>query len=310
MSAHFLHVVTMSSSKNNSESADKKTPWYKKLRDKYRLIILNEDTFEEKLSFRLSRLNVFVVIGMLAIIFIFLTTYIIAFTPLKEYIPGYSSTGVQEELYELQLKADSLEKAFKSKDIFINNMRKIMEGDTEQSVEAPPPNDTFSYKKYENIKIKRSKADSLLRIEYEKSNKYALMPENTEASQHPVSIIDKFFPPVKGLITNKFNAQSKHYGVDIVAPKNEAIKAAYDGTVIFSEWSSSTGHVIALQHINNVITVYKHNSVILKKQGSIVKAGESIAIIGESGELSTGPHLHFELWIGGKPVDPEKYIIL
>ncbi len=297
------------SSNSSSEFSEKKTPWYRKLRDKYRLIILNEDTFEEKLSFRLSRLNVFVVIGMLAIIFIFLTTYLIAFTPLREFIPGFSNTGVQQELYELQIRADSLEKAFKSKDLFINNMRKVIAGESDFETTSPPKNDTASLNKYENISIKRSKADSLLRIEYERSNQYTLL-QNEPTEKQVNSIITRFFTPVKGIVTNKFNASKKHYGVDIVAKKNEAIKAAYDGMVIFSEWSSATGHVIALQHTNNVVSIYKHNSVILKKQGTHVKAGESIAIIGESGEFTTGPHLHFELWINGYPVDPEKYIIL
>lgn len=300
----------MSSNKNSNEFSEKKTPWYRKLRDKYRLIILNEDTFEEKLSFRLSRLNVFVVIGMLAIIFIFLTTYLIAFTPLREFIPGYSNTGVQKELYELQIRADSLEQAFKSKDLFINNMRKVIAGSPEFEATKPIKDDSLDLDKYEKISIKRSKADSLLRIEYERSNQYALLQNNVSPEKKATTIISRFFTPVKGIVTNKFNASTKHYGVDIVAKKNEAIKSVYDGMVIFSEWSSTTGHVIALQHTNNVISVYKHNSVILKKQGTHVKVGESIAIIGESGEFTTGPHLHFELWINGNPVDPEKYIIL
>lgn len=295
--------------KAEGEIPDKKVHWYQKLRDKYRLVILNEDTFEEKLSFRLSRLNVFVVLGMLAIILIFLTSYLIAFTPLKEYIPGYNDTDVQEELYELQLRADSLEDAFKSKDLFISNMRKVMMGETDYEVANPAAADSSGYKKYTNIQIKKSREDSLLRAEFEKSNQFSLKPGSGDKKNSAAIGIPSFFPPVKGMITNHFNSSAKHFGVDIAAPKNEAVKAAYDGTVIFSEWSSETGNVVAVQHINNVVTVYKHNSVILRKQGSRVKAGESIAIIGESGEYSTGPHLHFELWINGNPVDPENFVI-
>lgn len=293
------------------EIPENKVKWYRKLRDKYRLVILNDDTFEEKLSFRLSRLNVFVVTGMLAIIFIFLTTYLIAFTPLKEYIPGYSDTGVQEEIYELTLHADSLEQAMGAKDVYIENMRKIVTGDIDYPDGKSGGSDTVNHQKYNNITIKKSKEDSLLRAEYDQSNKYSLNPATDDNRKNYSTTvgIPVFFTPVKGIITNHFNASGNHFGVDIAAAKNEAIKAVYDGTVIFSEWSSSTGHVIAIQHMNNVISIYKHNSVILKKQGSFVKAGESIAIIGESGEFSTGPHLHFELWMNGNPVNPENFVI-
>lgn len=295
--------------KSESELPEKKVHWYQKLRDKYRLVILNEDTFEEKLSFRLSRLNVFIVLGMMAIILIFLTTYLIAFTPLKEYIPGYNDTNVQEELYELQLRADSLEKAFHSKDLFITNMKKVLMGEVDYADENAVSKDTAEFKNYSGIKITKSREDSLLRAEFEKSNQFSLSAAGSEKKNSASIGIPSFFPPVKGVITNKFNAGAKHYGVDIAAPKNEAVKAAYEGTVIFSEWSSTTGNVIAVQHINNVITVYKHNSVVLRKQGERVRAGESLAIIGETGEYSTGPHLHFELWINGSPVNPENYVI-
>ncbi len=300
----------MASRKKKSDFPDKKVPWYLKLRDKYRLVILDEDTFEERISFRLSRLNVFVITGMLAIIFIFLTSYIIAFTPLKEYIPGFSDTDVQEELYELQIRADSLERAFVSKDLYISNMRNILMGEVGQEIESAPAADTNAHQKYTRISIRKSKEDSILREEFEKSNRYSLNAGEKKDNKAVSTIgIPSFFTPAKGIITNRFNAATRHYGVDIVASKNEAIKAVYDGTVIFSEWSSTTGHVVAVQHINNVISVYKHNSVILRKQGSHVKAGESIAIIGESGEYTTGPHLHFELWINGNPVNPENYVI-
>lgn len=300
----------MASRKNKNEFQEKKVRWYQKLRDKYRLVILNEDTFEEKLSFRLSRMNVFVVLGMLAIILIFLTTYLIAFTPLKEYIPGYNDTNVQEELYEMQLKTDSLEKAFKDKDLYINNMRKVLKDETDYGIAGTPSPDTSGYAKYANITLKKSKEDSLLRADYEKNTRYNLATGADAGQKASRAVgIPGFFPPVKGIITSKFNASAKHFGVDVVARKNEAIKAVYDGTVIFSEWSSETGHVIAIQHTNNVVSVYKHNSVLLRKQGAYVRAGESIAIIGESGEYTTGPHLHFELWINGSPVNPEDFII-
>ncbi|KAF0196892.1 MAG: metalloendopeptidase-like membrane protein [Bacteroidetes bacterium] len=291
-------------------ASEKRVRWYHKLRDKYRLIILNEDTFEEKLSFRLSRLNVFIVTGMLAIILVFLTTYLIAFTPLREYIPGYKDTSIQKDLYELQLKADSIEAAVRSKDLFISNMKKVLSGeDIEVTTSASPKPDSSVRAKYSGISNRKSKEDSLLRADYESQNQFNLKVGEKAAAGKDVTLDQlRFFTPLKGVVTNRFNPSQQHFGIDIASAKNEAIKAAYDGTVIFAEWTAETGYVMAIQHTGNVVSVYKHNSVLLRKQGSFVRAGETITIVGTSGEYSTGPHLHFELWIRGKAVDPEQYL--
>lgn len=301
----------MASRKANADPAEEtRIRWYHKLRDKYRLIILDEDTFEEKLSFRLSRLNVFIVTGMLAIILVFLTSYIIAFTPLREYIPGYNDTNIQGELYELQLRADSIEEAVKSKDLFIANMKRVLSGEDPDEVANPSTApDSAARAKYANISISRSREDSMLRNEYEAQNRYNIKVGDKTSSPKALTLSRlSFFTPIKGMITNRFNPSQQHFGVDVASAKNEAVKAAYDGTVIFSEWTAETGYVIAIQHTGNVVTAYKHNSVLLRKQGSYVRAGETIAIVGESGEYSTGPHLHFELWINGKAMNPEDYI--
>ncbi|MDY0101642.1 MAG: M23 family metallopeptidase [Lentimicrobium sp.] len=287
-----------------------RVPWYHRLRDKYRLVILNEDSFEEKVSVRLSRLNVFIITGMLAIILIFLTTYLIAFTPLREFIPGYSDTGVQKELYELQLKADSIELAVSQKDKFIENMNRVLNGEVIDTVYNPMTAvDSVTRGNYARISIKKSKEDSILRAEYEKENLYNIRPaiESNSVRKASLSTIN-FFTPVKGIITNRFDASKGHYGIDIASAMNESVKAAYDGVVFFSEWTVETGNVIAIQHPGNIVTVYKHNAVLLRKQGAFVRAGESIAIVGDTGELSTGPHLHFELWINSASVDPELYM--
>ncbi|PKP50281.1 MAG: peptidase M23 [Bacteroidetes bacterium HGW-Bacteroidetes-11] len=284
--------------------------WYHKLRAKYRLIILNEDSFEEKVSFRMSRLNVFVVTGALAIILIFLTIYLIAFTPLREYIPGYSDTGLQRDLYELQLRADSIETALMQKDLFIINMRRLISGEIADSVFTPlPASDSATRANYALISLSKSREDSILRAEYEKENLYNIRSNGDGGGGRKASLSTiSFFTPVKGFITNRFDASKNHYGIDIVSGQNEAVKAAYDGVVFFSEWTSETGNVIAIQHSGNIVTVYKHNAVLLRKQGAFVRAGESIAIVGDSGSLTTGPHLHFELWINSAPVDPELYM--
>lgn len=284
--------------------------WYQKLRDKYRLIILNEDTFEEKLSIRLSRLNVFVITGSLAIILVFFTTWIIAFTPLREYIPGYNDTGIQKELYELQLRADSIETALMQKDLFFDNMRRVINGEVVDSVYSPlPVTDSATRDRYAGIMLSRSKEDSMLRAEFEKDNLYKIRSnEDGRPGRNSSLSTISFYTPVKGIVTSRFDASKNHYGIDVASVKNEAVKAAYEGIVFFSEWTAETGNVIAIQHPGNIVTVYKHNAVLLRRQGAFVKAGESIAIVGDSGSLTTGPHLHFELWINSAPVDPELYM--
>jgi murein DD-endopeptidase MepM/ murein hydrolase activator NlpD len=279
-----------------------------RLRDKYRLVILNEETFEERFSLRLSRLNVFVVLGALSIIIVFITSYIIAFTPLREYIPGYADVHLQRNIYELQLKADSIENAFASKDKYIENLKTIF---GENTIPEKPQTiqDTAKKKNYSTIADKHSTADSLLRSDYENQNKYNLFVDESADKKPKAGVTNLyFFTPIKGILTSKFDPAQEHYGIDIVAERNEAIKSVQDGTVIFTGWTVETGYVITIQHPGNIVSVYKHNSVLLKKVGNFVRAGETIAIIGESGELSTGPHLHLELWINGNPVNPTDYM--
>jgi len=286
----------------------KKKSVLSRLRNKYRLVIMNDETLEERLTFRLSRLNVFVALGTLTIILIVLTSILIAFTPLREYIPGYTDVGLQKKLYELQIKTDSIEKGLEKKDLFIQNMKDVMNG-KDLSIDVPLTKDTLH--KYNNIRLKKSPEDSILRTEIENQGKYNLYRfENTENKLQKNQSIGKmlFFVPLKGVITNAFNPSHDHYGVDIVSKQNEAIKCVLDGTVIFSTWSLETGYTIAIQHQQNIVSIYKHNSALLKKEGEFVKAGDPIAIIGQTGELTTGPHLHFELWSDGNPVNPKDYI--
>ena len=290
-----------------SDKKEKSRKWYHKLRDKYRFVIVDEDTFEEEFSWRLSRLNVFVTIGIVAIILIVATTFLIAFTPLREYIPGYTDVTLQKRVKDLERITDSLETDFKQKSLYIQNIKNIIEG--KEIVE-----DTFSQPlpgtKYNNVEYKRSFEDSVLRAEYENETSYNLYYNENEELYALSSSFTRsvFFTPLKGIITSEFDLALQHYGVDIVSKKNEAVKVVLDGTVIFSDWTIKTGYVIGVQHNENFISVYKHNSVLLKQEGNFVKAGEPIAIVGESGELSTGPHLHFELWYNGTPVNPKDYI--
>ncbi len=286
-----------------------KKKWYSKLRNKYRLVFMNDETLEERFTFRLSRLNVFTVLGSLTIILIFATSYLIAFTPLREYIPGYPNVELQKKLYKLQKKTDSIEKVLIKKELFFQNLKDIING-KDLTTDIPLSNKDV-LNKYSNIKIKRSVEDSMLRLEIDNQGKYNIYRmENAENAFLKRTSIGGvlFFSPLKGIITNEFNPIENHYGVDIVSKQNEAIKAVLDGTVILSNWTLETGYVIIIQHAQNIVSVYKHNSAVLKKAGEIVKAGDPIAILGETGEMSTGPHLHFELWYNGNPVNPKDFI--
>lgn len=280
----------------------------RRIRDKYRLVLLNEDTLEERISFKLSRLNVFVAIGLMSIILVFITTYIIAFTPLKEYIPGYTDVSLQRRIYELQLRSDSVAFAMRAQEKYLEALKNVLGGTipNERDMAAV---DTAKARNYLNIKDKRSPEDSILRSEYDNANKYKLFKSDKSPGKGSTMRNLTFFSPIKGTITSEFDPLRKHFGIDVVAARDEVIKSVQDGTVIFSGWTVETGYVIGIQHPGNVISIYKHNSVLLKKEGNIVHAGETVAIIGETGELSTGPHLHLELWINGIPVNPKDYIV-
>ena len=285
----------------------KKQKLLDRLKIRYRLVFMRDDTFEEKMVLRLSRLNVLVVGISLAVLVVFLTTFIIAFTPLREYIPGYGSEySTRESLMLLSMRTDSLEQALEDKDEYVRNLKNIMEGRPSDMDNPVRPD---SMRQYGNVDYKPSAEDSLLRREFEQ-NDYSLSSSGEPSQPSAGSIASFFFfIPLKGIISNGYNAAGGHYGIDIVtANRDDAVKAVLDGTVIFSSWSLEAGNVIVVQHTSNLLSVYKHNSVLLRKQGAHVRAGEVIAIVGNSGEQSSGPQLHFELWFNGSPVNPREYI--
>jgi len=270
-----------------------------RLRYKYRFKILNETTFEEVTSFRLSRMNLFVAGGVFAIFMILVTTFIIAFTPLREYVPGYGSVAEQRKLMELSALTDSIENELMYKDFFIQNLQNLVMGKEPVQSFKTFKDSTINYRQIANVK---TKDDSLLREEMS-APEYSGTGTRMEKG---VSIV--FMAPVKGMISEPYNPAINHLAMDITGPKNEVVKAAADGTVILSAWTAETGHVLVISHTPDFISVYKHNASLLKKQGDHVKAGEPIAFMGNSGELTSGPHLHFELWLNGKPVNPNDYI--
>ncbi|WP_350293387.1 M23 family metallopeptidase [uncultured Croceitalea sp.] len=274
----------------------------RKLLHKYRLVILNESTFEEKISFKLSRLNVFVTGTLFIIVLIGLTTLLVAFTPLREYIPGYSSTRLKRQATELTYKTDSLVTVLEYTNKYLENVRLVLRGDVENN----EINRDSLFEKFKldpsTIDLKPIREDLALREQVELEDKYNLFERNISNNG------ETLFSPISGTITQSYDLQKKHYATDIVAPKDTPVKSAADGTVIFAEWTSDTGYVIIVEHKSDLISVYKHNGALSKSQGDIVKAGEVIAAVGNTGELTTGPHLHFELWRKGKPLNAQDYI--
>ncbi len=274
----------------------------RKLLHKYRLVILNENTFEEKISFKLSRLNVFVTGSLCIIGLIGLTILLIAFTPLREYIPGYSSTKLKRQATELTYKTDSLVNTLNYTNRYLENIRKVLKGDIENN--EINRDSLFEQFKLDPASVDLSpiREDSLLRAEVALEDKYNLFEQNSDKS----SLV--LFPPLNGTLSERFNRQKRHYAVDIVAPLDTPIKSVANGIVIFSEWTAETGYVIIIEHKDGLLSVYKHNGSLNKSQGEIVRAGEVIASVGNTGEYTTGPHLHFELWDNGNPANPLDFI--
>ena len=440
-----------------------------KLTKKFRLVVLNEDSFEERFSFKLTRLNVFVLGGVFSVLLIALTVLLIAFTPIKAYIPGFSSTQLKRQASQLFYKVDSLQVQISTLKKFTEAIRPILIGEeTTVAMQLPftekdyvnlpntfhfTDNDSLNkvlqkvrlqldstlqshYQKEKNLLLKRNKEsqesliaendslsqqlqnnyellkqkeDSLqkfqsafyksesssvtssltgkkskreyqaslsksyrqremkLKAEHDKKTaqlqdsltlkEYLLdslkvhvlaqqrkvgelsdeIPfQDIEASEEALLIASKrdslfreaveredrfslfdyetdkvdlvFFAPVKGILTESYNVKEKHYAVDIAVPKGTAVKAIADGTVVFSAWTAGTGYVVIIEHTNKYLSVYKHNEIIYREQGDLIKSGEVIALAGTSGEYSTGPHLHFEMWFQGYPVNPENFI--
>ncbi len=278
----------------------KKNKLKEKLTFKYRFVVLNEDTFEERFSFKLNRLNAFVLGGVFSVLLITLTILFIVFTPLKEYIQGYSSTELKKEASELVYKVDSLNQVLSVNDLYIENIQQVLKGEIKRV--SFNKDSVLSQFKIDEIDFAPSPVDSAFRAEVEQLDRYSVFEEATRNTD----IV--FTAPIKGEITENYNDRDKHFAIDIAVDKDTPVKAVADGTVIFRGFTADTGYVIVIEHNQGFISVYKHNATIFKEQGDLVKSGEVIASAGSTGNLSTGSHLHFELWNDGYPVNPANYI--
>jgi murein DD-endopeptidase MepM/ murein hydrolase activator NlpD len=280
----------------------KKSNW----RDKYRFTVVNDHTFEEVWRIILTRYNAFLLISLLLFFIIGGTTALISFTNLREFIPGYPDVEMRRNILLSAIRLDSLSQEIILRDKYFSNLNSIIGGKI--PVENLGLRDTT--RNYKNINFSTSPDESALRAKVEKEERFNLTLGNSVA-ETPANFAGlHFFPPVKGVISGKYDIRTKHFGTDIVTVPKAIVSSALDGTVIFTGWTMETGFVIEVQHQNNLISIYKHNASLLKEPGDLVRAGEGISIVGDSGELYTsGPHLHFEIWYKGSPLDPEKHIL-
>lgn len=246
--------------------------WFKDFKSKFKIVIVHPETYEEQGGFNMSKMNFWVILLVYSLIIIIITTCIIVFTPLRELIPGYTDVTLKRRLYNVEQRADSIERVFHQEDLYIENIKRLLNDE---------------------------EIDSDIKFDY---------PGTPAVNNDDKSILPTFFVPIKGLITNHFNSNNKHFGIDVVSNSDAVIKAAADGTVIFSEWSVEGGYVIGIQHKRNIISIYKHNATLLRHEGDVVKAGDAIAVLGGGGTTSTGPHLHFEMWYNGHAINPEDYM--
>jgi len=279
----------------------KKRGFLDKLKDQYRLTIFNDSTFQSVWSMKLSRLKVFTFVSVASLIIVILVTFLISATGLREYIPGYPDAEQRQMMVDTALKVDSLEMELAKRDEFFKGIKAIISGNVpEDKIVIDTATETYdvSFTEYNHDSIFQ---DNLL------AEQLSLSIQNNTRKKTELSQMH-FYVPVKGIVTNHFNLSADHFGVDLVSDPNARISTVLEGTVIFSGWTLETGYVMYIQHEADLVSVYKHNAELLKSTGDKVKAGEAVAIIGNSGELSTGPHLHFELWHRGNAINPEQYI--
>jgi murein DD-endopeptidase MepM/ murein hydrolase activator NlpD len=277
-----------------------------RLSTKYQLVIRNEDNLAEKTTIGFTYAKVLVlsisVFLLLFILSLFLSKTLLA----KWFDPKHAQMEANKKLYELALQVDSLAVEVDRKDKFIQNFQRILSGDTSSGFVDPALELKGGVKPVSAIgNLKLAPSDSQFRKDFEQTELSLITLANSKNRELQETF---FFSPITGLVSDKYDLKKGHYGLDIVAKANEPVKCIADGTVIMASWTQDSGYVIGIQHRGNIISLYKHNAELLKKVGSFVNAGEIISIVGNSGELTDGPHLHFELWHNGNPLNPEEFV--
>ncbi|NND06647.1 MAG: peptidoglycan DD-metalloendopeptidase family protein [Saprospiraceae bacterium] len=278
----------------------------KKKEDLYRLVVFSERTFEEVRSFQFRNWYIWAALSLISFMIIAIVLGILSLKPIKALMSEGDAYVDSAELLALREKITTLEKAASAQQLYINNLRQVLSG--EVIMEA----DSLENKVLEDsvVSVAKVSEDEVLRQMVNLDEQLSsIVRDGQEALSSPKALEQIFLiPPLTGSISMGFNPQKNHLGCDINAPPNTPIKAVMSGNIIYAGWTLETGNTVGIQHDNNLISFYKHNSALLKKTGSFVRAGEAVAIIGNTGTLSSGPHLHFELWSNGKPVNPVNYI--
>lgn len=269
---------------------------------KYNIQVLDVEHFENKANFRLSALQLFGFFVTTMILLVILTIYLVAFTGLREYIPGYADQHSKEKLVELAIATDTLEEQVIANEKYIINLQNIFTN--KLTAEEPIKKDTTKNYK-QTLKNTRSKEDSLLREEVQEADKYNI--ESNKVSSGMSNVL--FFTPVKGKIVQKFQSEKRNYGITITTTKEEMIRSVLDGTLLLSAWTPDNGYIVAVQHNDQMVSIYKHCSTVLKKEGDYIKAGEPLAFAAQTNGVIKDPYVSFELWYRGYPVDPTKFIL-
>ena len=276
--------------------------FWNNIKFKYKLTIINENTLEEVVGLRVSKLNgLSVLLSVLTFLFV-IAAVIITFTPLRNYLPGYMNSEVRAQVVENALRVDSLQQLVDRQNLYIMNIQDIFSGKVR--IDSVQSMDTLTAMRKDTL-MERTKREEEFRRKYEETEKYNLTSITSQPDVNGLIL----YRPTRGMVSDHFNTDKKHFGTDIAANPNESVLATMDGTVFLSTYTAETGYVIGVQHSQDFVSIYKHCGSLLKKEGDRVKGGEAIALVGNSGTLSTGPHLHFELWYKGHPVNPEKYIV-
>lgn len=270
------------------------------------MVIRNEENLAEKTSFGFTYAKLLVLSVVVFVVIFTLSLFLSETLLAKWFDPRHAQMEANKKLYELALKVDSLAIEVDRKDKFIQNFQRILSGDTSSGFVDPAQSlvdETRPVTAVGNMKLVAS--DSMFRKEFEQSQ-LASVTLTSNKYRELQEIF--FFTPITGFISDRYDVKKGHFGVDVVAKTNEPVKSIADGTVIMAEWTQDSGNVITIQHTGNLISVYKHNAELLKKVGTFVNAGEIIAIVGNSGEMTDGPHLHFELWFNGSSLNPEEFV--
>ena len=274
-----------------------------KLFDTFKLLVVNDETFEEVFSQRLSRLNAFVFLVIFVGLVSTLSFFVIAATPLRYLIPGIESAALQREVETLLVKTDSLQRVIETDSKYLDGIRRVLSG--EVVYEAPEIDSTSVFMDAPSTDqlLETRKSIAMLELESQVKKEESYSPVVETTISNPL-----YFAPLSGVVSGVYDPTVGHLAIDIAAAEGTGVKAITDGTVLHAEWSANTGYNLVVVHQGETVSVYKHNGVIFKKQGDTVTAGEVIASVGNTGELSSGSHLHFELWKQGKPVNPQQYI--